>query len=443
MAGLVYGCVVPHPPIMVPDVGGGREKEVSKSIEAMGYIARELEEHRPDVILIISPHGIYFRDAMGILTASSSQGTLNKWGAQDVNYSFDNDLDVVPLIQEEAQTANIPLQSMAKEQYDLDHGVMVPAYFLIDVIRDLPLVPLSFSWLPLKTHFQFGEAIKRALERLNKRVALIASGDLSHRLMPDAPAGYDPIGKVFDEKVTQALASSDAQALLDLDQAMIERAGECGLRSITILMGALKGLPVVPRLLSYEGPFGVGYPVASFAIREKEPTIEPHPLVRLARQSVETYVREGKVIAPKNLTPEMMQRAGAFVSIKKEGNLRGCVGTFGPTKANIAEEVVANAIGSATSDFRFPQITAKELSQLTYTVDVLGEMERVKDIQQLDPKRYGLVVERGDRKGVLLPDLEAVQTVEQQLSMCRIKAAIDPDEPVTMYRFQVKRYPDY
>jgi hypothetical protein len=165
-----------------------------------------------------------------------------------------------------------------------------------------------------------------------------------------------------------------------------------------------------------------------------------HPLVRLAKETVESYVRERKRPQPKELTPEMKERAGVFVSIKKLGQLRGCIGTFEPTKANVAEEIMANAISSATRDPRFPPVNTAELPQLSYSVDVLTTPEPVEDQSQLDPKRYGVIVESGFRRGLLLPDLEGVNTVEQQIDICRQKAGIFPHEPIKLYRFEVRRY---
>ena len=167
---------------------------------------------------------------------------------------------------------------------------------------------------------------------------------------------------------------------------------------------------------------------------------ELHPLVRLAKETVESYVRQGKVPKPEELTPEMKERAGVFVSIKKFGELRGCIGTFEPTKANVAEETIANAISSATRDPRFPPVNAAELPHLSYSIDVLTKPEPIDDQSQLDPKRYGAIVESGSRRGLLLPDLEGVNTVEDQIDICRQKAGISRYEPVKLYRFAVKRY---
>jgi AmmeMemoRadiSam system protein A len=165
-----------------------------------------------------------------------------------------------------------------------------------------------------------------------------------------------------------------------------------------------------------------------------------HPLVQLAKDTIEAYIRNRTIPQPVELTPEMEERAGVFVSLKIGGLLRGCIGTFEPTKGNIAQEIIANAICSATRDPRFPQVQPDELDSLEYSVDILSEPEPVNDIAELDPKRYGVIVESGGRRGLLLPDLEGVDTVQKQIEICRAKAGILAVEPIKLYRFKVKRY---
>lgn len=165
-----------------------------------------------------------------------------------------------------------------------------------------------------------------------------------------------------------------------------------------------------------------------------------HPVVKLAKETVERYIREGKTPKPKKLTPEMRERAGVFVSLHRHGQLRGCIGTFEPKEKNVAEEIIANAVNSSTGDPRFPPVTASELDDLEYNVDILTEPEPVTDISQLDHKEYGVIVESGWKKGLLLPDLEGVDSVEEQIAICRLKAGILAGEPIKLYRFQVRRF---
>ncbi len=167
---------------------------------------------------------------------------------------------------------------------------------------------------------------------------------------------------------------------------------------------------------------------------------ELHPVAKLAKEAVESYVRTGKMPRPQELSPEMRERAGVFVSLHEYGQLRGCIGTFEPAKDNVAEEIIANAISASTMDPRFPPVTESELDDLEYSVDILTAPEPVTDISQLDPRTCGVIVECGWRRGLLLPDLEGVDSVEEQIGICRLKAGISAGEPVNLYRFQVRRF---
>ncbi|HWR57815.1 MAG TPA: AmmeMemoRadiSam system protein A [Thermodesulfovibrionales bacterium] len=166
-----------------------------------------------------------------------------------------------------------------------------------------------------------------------------------------------------------------------------------------------------------------------------------HPLVELARRAVEEYVSRRKTIPfPETPTNEMKEKAGVFICLKKHGQLRGCIGTFMPCRENVAEEIIKNAISAATEDPRFSLVTTEELPHLTYTVDVLSAPERITGSSELDPRKYGVIVARGGLKGLLLPDLEGVDTAEEQIRIAKIKAGIGPEDDVDIYRFEVRRY---
>jgi AmmeMemoRadiSam system protein A len=167
---------------------------------------------------------------------------------------------------------------------------------------------------------------------------------------------------------------------------------------------------------------------------------ELHPVVKLAKEAVESYVRTGETAEPGELSPEMRERAGVFVSLHKYGQLRGCIGTFEPAKDNVAEEIITNAVSASSADPRFPPVRESELDDLEYSVDILTAPEPVTDLSQLDPAEYGVIVESGWRRGLLLPDLEGVDSVEEQIAICRLKAGISIGEPVNLYRFQVRRF---
>lgn len=457
--------LMPHPPVMVPEIGGNNIQDISSTVTACELVGKEIADISPDTIIIISPHGPVFHDAVCIYDFPL-EGDFSKFGAPEVKMKFEADEALKQEIILRAKEKKIPVVkssiiSLSKYGIDkgLDHGALVPLYSITKFTHNFKLLPMAFGMLPYEDLYAFGKVIQEAAEATEKKIVIVASGDLSHRLTPDAPAGYSSQGKVFDEKLISALEKCDVDGLFAIPDRLIEKAGECGLRSIWIMMGAMDGYEVNPKILSYEGPFGVGYCVAKFhlagksnsklsdlhenrkseinKIREKE-----DPYVRLARLALETYVKEGKIIkTPDDLPEEMLtERAGVFVSIKKQGELRGCIGTYLPTKKNIAEEIKYNSISAGCEDPRFYPVREEELPYLTYSVDILTKPEPVDSIDQLDPKKYGVIVKKGFRTGLLLPDLEGVDTVEQQLSIALRKAGIAPDEDYEIQRFEVIRH---
>jgi len=444
---IVFACISPHPPVLVHEVGMGRERATQKTIDALEEAARRLAQHQPETVVLISPHGPLRRDAFGILTAPACSGTFAEWGAPQVTFAFENDLEAVDLIRAEAAQAGLPLEPIARWRDGLDWGCTVPLYYLREGMGDSRLVPMTVSFLPPRQHFALGQAVGRAIRQSNSRVAIIASADLSHSLTESAPNGYDPMGAVFDEKLREAVAAWDMSAVLDMDEGFRYHAAEDAVPSVSFLMGALDGLAVKPQVLSYEGPFGVGYLVAAVEVTpplengvvREEAAVGGHPLVRLAKDAVDTFVRFGRVIDPGDVPAELQRPAGAFVSIKRGHTLRGCIGTVDPVQDSLAWEVVHNAIDSATRDPRFLPVEAEELDELSYSVDVLAPPEPVGGPEELDHRRYGLIVRNGLRRGLLLPDIEGVSSVEEQIAIAKVKAGILPEEPVEFFRFTVQR----
>lgn len=456
---VVLGAIVPHPPIVIPEVGGREVAKVAATREAMEELARKVKEAGPEAIVVISPHTALFRDAISLLVEPRLQGSFAAFGVPGLNFTVDNDLELVQGIMAACRELEVPaveLTGRLKMRFGLreglDHGVLVPLYYFREAGIVAPLVVACIALLPPEVLYNFGRALARACSSQGKRVVVVASSDLSHRLTPAAPAGYDEMGRVFDAEITEAVGRWDVEKIMGIDPELAERAGECGWRSIIMMSGALDGFQVESRVLSYEGPFGVGYMVAVLTPGEyqggqgcegekEERARGESEYVKLARASLETYVREGRRLAvPHPLPPGMERRAGAFVSIKKHGQLRGCIGTIKPTQENLAAEIIANAISAGIHDPRFHPVQAHELPQLTYSVDVLSPPEPVAGMAELDPCRYGVIVRAGSRTGLLLPNLEGITTAAEQVEIASRKAGIRPGEPVELYRFEVERY---
>jgi len=452
----IFGIIAPHPPIMVAEVGGRRAEVTVASAESMAAASRLLRSFDPQAVVLVSPHAPLARDSFVIDGSDRLTGDLGSFGAPHVDTTQPGDPALAAAIIAEAEAAAIPVTSRALnpslQPGVLDHGALVPLSFL-DRDGRYPIVVISLSYLPLLIHRALGMAVRRAAELLSRRVAFIASGDLSHRLTADAPAGYSPRGRDFDARIVDLISRGDYRSLEDIDHSLVQAAGECGLRSFVLLGGYLQGSGAVTRVLAYEGPWGVGYLTAVAAAADRIAGLETPTAgakggtaeetesapVALARVAIESYIREGRIIEPPAHEGPFAERRGAFVSLYIDGGLRGCIGTVAPTRPTLASEIVNNAVQAATRDPRFPPLAAEELPRLDISVDVLQAPEAA-DIADLDPARYGVIVSCGSRRGLLLPDLAGVDTVAEQVGIACRKAGIGAHETVRLERFCVDRY---
>jgi len=263
---LKFAAICPHPPIIIPTIGSPLDLEkVSKTIKAMEKLAKIFAQSEIETLIIISPHSQIDFNNFLINHSPTLVGHFYNFGDFQTELIFKNDLEVAKCIEKESQAINIPARKI--EFKELDHGTLVPIYYLSKEYPNFKIVPLSLSFLDLKTHFQFGKILKKATDQLSpKKIGIVASGDLSHRLTFDAPAGYSPRAHQFDEKLIKLLRDKNVEGILNMDQDLVEEAGECGYRSIIILLGALSDIEWHPEILSYQAPFGVGYLVANFIL---------------------------------------------------------------------------------------------------------------------------------------------------------------------------------
>jgi AmmeMemoRadiSam system protein A len=447
---------------MVREVGGADSDATDASERALRAIGALLEPFAPETLVVVSPHAPGFWDAFTVTTEERLRGDLGQFRARNVVRDVAGDPELAVAILEETAAAGLPivpreeLASGSGGAAELDHGVLVPLHFL-DPGGALPLVVISFAGMDAEDHAEFGRAIARAASRIGRRVAFVASGDMSHRLLPSAPAGFSPRAHLFDEQVASLLARADFAGIAAIDGTLREAAGECGWRSLLVLGGFLEGSGAAGRVLSYEAPWGVGYLTAAFAPAAQLAHLpaytapagskggrlgadESEP-VRLARLTIESFVRDGTTPEPAPLAdPALPARAGAFVSLHTTYGQRGCIGTIGPTEPTLAAEIVRNAVQAATQDPRFPPVRPDELAGLEVTVDVLEPPEPVSCLEDLDPKCYGVITTCGWRRGLLLPDLEGVDTCEEQVAIAMSKGGIRPDETISLERFKVVRY---
>ncbi len=461
---ILAAAAVPHPPIILPEVGNGEEKKISATSDAYKEISRRIVELNPDTIVITSPHSVMYADYFHISPGRTAEGNMSQFRAGQVSLKVNYDSDFVEELERAAAAENLPAGKTGERNATLDHGTMIPLYFLKKAGLDfdkVKFVRIGLSGLSNTLHYKLGQLIRRTAESLNRKVVFVASGDLSHKLKSDGPYGFVEEGPKFDREVTENLKNADFLKLLTMNPQMCNRAAECGLRSFWIMSGAADKTAVESEFLSYEGTFGVGYGVFWFnfagndetrnfdvqlaeykKIQSDERKKTEDEYVKLARLSLETFVKTHKPAElPKNLPEEMTSRqAGAFVSLHKDGELRGCIGTILPTTASIAAEILQNAISACSRDPRFSPVEESELDDIEYSVDVLTEPERIFSSRFLDVKKYGVIVESNGKRGLLLPDLEGIDTVEKQLATARQKGGITPREKVMLWRFEVIRH---
>jgi len=253
---LVFAAIVPHPPLLIPNIGKNNLKKLKKTVEAFDVLEKDLNESNPDTIIVISPHGEINMDSFCINTNQKYNAHFQEFGDFATKMQYDSDLNFVMKLKSRNEATGL-IQLISDE--NLDHGAAVPLYYLTRKNPNVRIVPISYSYLSYNRHVQFGEMIKEAIYSTERRYAVIASGDLSHRLSLQAPAGFSPKAKEFDKKLIQILKKKSVDGLLNIDAGLIEEAGECGLRSILILSGIIKNMNYEFEVLNYEAPFGVGY----------------------------------------------------------------------------------------------------------------------------------------------------------------------------------------
>lgn len=460
--GIVAGIMVPHPPLIVPAVGRGGERGIAATVRAYEQAAEFAMSFEPETLVIISPHAVMYADYFHISPGVGASGNFAQFGAPQEAFDVAYDVEFVRGLEAAAGKSGFSAGTLGERDKRLDHGVMVPLYFISRAAGKMPkAVRIGLSGLPLTKHYEFGRLIAETAEKLGRRAVVVASGDLSHKLKTDGPYGFSPDGPVYDKRIMDVMGRAAFGELFDFSEDFCESAAECGHRSFVIMAGAFDGRAVRAERLSHEGPFGVGYGVCTFeggarddsrrflknyAEKEKQRLAAiksaEDEYVRLARASVEHYVRTGRRLEmPDGLPDDMMhRRAGVFVSLHEDGRLRGCIGTIAPVTPCIAQEIIDNGVSAAARDPRFNPVEPGELDKLVYSVDVLEPPERIESPSQLDVKKYGVIVTNGGRRGLLLPNLDGVSSVDEQIAIAKQKAGIAQGEAVALERFEVTRH---
>ena len=458
---IVAAFMVPHPPMIVPEVGRGSERQIEKTIKAYERVADQIAALKVETIIVSSPHSVMYSDYFHISPGSGAVGSFAEFGAPEVKFDVEYDEELVKALCALAEMSHFPAGTLGEKRPELDHGTMVPLWFILKKYKDFKLVRTGLSGYDLLKHYEYGMMIKNAVESLGRRVVYVASGDLSHKLQDYGPYGFAEEGPEYDKRIMDVCSGGRFGELFDFDESFCQKAAECGHKSFVIMAGVLDGQAVEAVQYSHEDVTGVGYGICSFVpkgeddgrhfldarLRLVERELEQKgqksdAWVKLARESVEYFVKNGDLMPlPDDLPSELLNvRAGAFVSIHKFGALRGCIGTIASTQKNLALEIIHNAVSAVSKDPRFEPVRVDELKYLDINVDVLGEAEKISSPDQLDVKKYGVIVQSGYKRGLLLPDLDGVDTIEQQISIARRKGGIAAGEDVELFRFEVVRH---
>ena len=450
-AGVVCAVLMPHAPVLVPGVGGEKAGAAAASCRAMRAAAACVVGHHPETIVLISPHSPRQPRAFGLWVDDHLQGSFAQFDAPQVEVSLPLDRPLAEAIAAEAHARD--LETWAIHHHALDHGALVPLWFLAEAGWAGPTVIVSLNYPDAGGLGALGEAISAAANALPRRIAIIASGDMSHRLAANAPCGFHPQAHQFDENFIRLVRAGEYRKIESIAPELRELAAEDSVDSTVIAASAVNWQTTGHQVLNYEGPFGVGYGVAILftdkphACGPGTPKIsggtnEGAVLPGLARRSVETALRGSYEQPPSPSGEYLGAQCGVFVTIRQRGgSLRGCVGTFVPVCQSLVAETWRSARLAALQDNRFSPVTDGELAGLRFEVSVLHSLEEISSEAELDPKRYGVIVSTSDgRRGLLLPGIKEIQTAEQQLLVARQKGWISPDEPVTMQRFQVDHF---
>ncbi len=481
---VIGGFMVPHPPIILPEVGHGEEEAIRATTEAYERVAREIAALAPETIVISSPHSVLYADYFHVSPGAGAEGDMSGFRAPEVRFEETYDEDFTDRLAAICDVEGFPAGTFGQRPQDaaLDHGTMIPLYFIRKYYQNFKLVRIGLSGLSLEEHYRMGMLVRDAAEDLGRRIVYIASGDLAHKMKEEGPYGFAPEAPVYDERIMRVMGDGAFGELFDFDEGFLKSCAECGHRSFVMMAGAFDGREVKAEALVHEATFGVGYGICTFepgAANDERRFLDRRRAaeldkmssrkanedawVRVARASLESYVLHREKIRVGDVLPGILEeaavldstgdsnpqevrdallkkKAGAFVSLHLDGRLRGCIGTIVPTTGCVGEELIQNAISAATADHRFFPVRKDEVPRLEYGVDVLSEPEPIEDETFLDVRRYGVIVRQGRKQGLLLPDLDGVDTIEDQVAIAAQKGGIDLGDEYELYRFEVIRH---
>lgn len=434
-----------HAPIVIPAIGQARAGQCARTTDAMRRAAARLVAHAPDVLVVVSPHAPRERTRWGVCADAALSGDFGRFGVPEVAAQLPGAPAAADALARAAYDLRLATWNLPGR--DLDHGSLVPLHFVREAGWSGPTLLVALPYPGTDTETMMGRAIAAAAEARGERWAVLASGDMSHRLLPDAPAGFHPRAREFDARFRECVAAGDLRSACDIDAGLRDLAAEDVVDSCAVAAGAVDFDTTGHELLAYEGPFGVGYLEAMLHETATLPTRAPddgspstdaaRALLRVARDAIAAHLA-GRGYRAASLPEPWRRSRGVFVTLRTPGGgLRGCIGHIEPVRATLSDEIASVAVSSAIHDTRFAPVHPNELDALSIELSVLTPPESVADATALDAARYGVIVSQGERRGLLLPALDGVESVEHQIRIAASKGGIALDQRYALERFEV------
>lgn len=474
---------LPHAPILISNIGNNQTEQAQKTVTALERISNEIAKINPDTIVIISPHGPIFNDAISIYQLNHYRGDFEQFGVKELAVSFEKDDKFIEALLKENDSQEglfYPLLDQEFEMFQqfpkLDHGILVPMYFLKKAGVQSKIVCMSYGIFSYEKLMEHGLMIHKTSEALNQKTLIISSGDLSHTLTDCGPCAYHSSGEKLDLIICEAFENHSPYAPFLTKNSLIMEAEICGLNPFAIGIGAFIGRGIESTLLSYEGPFGVGYMVASIKENKNAPLdhyskfkiqrnrenaqkrLEEHFYAKIARACIvhfqntqrvpRTYLTSNGVKVENQFfkfpfdvfESDLRETSGIFVTLMHMGNLKGCMGCVRPNGQQLLDLLVDFSINAYAFDSRFEPLDPQLIDELEVHVEILSPLEKVLSKEDLDPKAYGIFIEGKGRHGVLLPNIHGIGSVDEQLTIACNKVGIRVDEIETMHRFSTSKY---
>ncbi len=450
---LVAAGLFPHPPVMIPEIGEEKANQIKTTMEAVKKAMSLIMEEKPDTVVILSPHNICFSDGPTLLLGQELSGDMGAFGHPELSLSFSIDTNLLRHIAKKAAllTHVHSLDRAAAAQYkkslQIDWGSFVPLYYLKQAGFDGKIIFLTPDYAKRERTYALGNIVSSVAQKTKRRVAVIATGDLSHKLTKDASHGYTPKGAEYDAIVMKALERRDKLALDALPTPYVAEIDTCGLPSLYFLFGALGNRPAELSVLSHEGPFGVGYGVALY-LPQAVPAAKkeaPSPYVKLAKESIEKYVKMGRFLrVPKDLPPKLEKPGAVIITLHEYGATRGFAYTLHPHFHSLAEEIIHMSKAAATEHQQISAVQPDELEDLEISVETIETLEPISSLDELDPSRYAFVVvsNYGNHPTAIIIPAHRVEydTPQKQWDEAKKRAPFFREGEVKMYRLETKIY---